>query len=459
MKPIKIKIGKEVTIYSCPKKLRRLIRKETTFINPEWEQNRIMKRWNGNTAKYIKSHQYGKKSITVPSGFFDDLIKLFKKTKTKYQIFDQRINSPINFQFLGQLKPLQVPAVKNMLNHDCGILEAATAAGKTVMGLNIFASIGQKVLIIVHTKNLMEQWFSRAQTFLNVSKTEIGIIGDNYCRLGRRITIGIADSVLKHIDELSKEFGCIFVDECHRSPSYTFNTILSSSYAKYKFGVSATPFRDDGLTILIYWYIGPKRHTISKQKLIDNKDILQPKYIIRSSVFEPKPSMTKSGYHYVLDSLIKNKKRNRLICKDVRKEIKNGHMCIVLSDRKKHCHILKKMLKKTYKIDAEILTGEHKGKERRYVTNKLDKKETLCLIATGQLIGEGADFKHLSALFLTTPISFAGRLIQYVGRVMRYDKNKKQPLVYDYIDWEVPMLAKSGRKRIKEYGAENIKHK
>ena len=452
---MKIKLTNKIQIYNASKRLRRKIIKKTILINPIWKENNIRKRWNGGTEKYITGHTYSKKYFSVPIGLFDDVLKIIKKYPHK--IIDKRISIPTNFQFKGELRELQQKPCNTIIKHENGIIDAATGAGKTIMFLHTIATLKQRTAIIVHTKKLMKQWFVQVQKFLNVSIHEIGLVGDSYFRIGRRITICLCDTAFQNKEELKKEFGMIIVDECHRTPSMTFSEIVSSSHAKYKFGTSATVFRNDGLNDLIHWYIGPVRFNVDSDKLKQKGNIIEPDFFMVGTKFKRKKT-TRNNYDSLLCQLISNRERNTLICRIIKNEIKNGRICIVLSDRIKHCTILKQMLKRKHNIKSLILTGQNVNKQGDHVSHMLDTKQISCVFATSQLIGEGSDFVHLSALFLVTPIAFRGRLIQYIGRVMRYEKSKLKPRVYDFADWEVDTLLRSARKRIKEYYGKKIKH-
>ena len=154
----------------------------------------------------------------------------------------------------------------------------------------------------------------------------------------------------------------------------------------------------------------------------------------------------------MMSELTLDDERNRLIASDIAKEAEhNNGVCLVLSDRKKHCETLQSILRFKYKISVGLLTGDLSAAERRQVLDRLDQGEIRVLIATGQLIGEGFDRSDLSPLFLVTPIKFSGRVLQYLGRVLRPSPGKKKARVYDYVDIHVDVLKAMARARQKVY--------
>ena len=102
-------------------------------------------------------------------------------------------------------------------------------------------------------------------------------------------------------------------------------------------------------------------------------------------------------------------------------------------------------------LNVLVLHGGLGQKARRELANRLetiaDAQERV-LIATGRYVGEGFDDARLDTLFLTMPISWRGTLAQYAGRLHRIHPNKHEVIVYDYVDGQVPVLARMSLKRI-----------
>ena len=156
----------------------------------------------------------------------------------------------------------------------------------------------------------------------------------------------------------------------------------------------------------------------------------------------------------MLSELTNDEQRNRLIVEDVAREVKQagaGDAFLVLSDRKHHCLTLQSLLKYLHQVPAEILTGDLPMVQRQEIILRVEQGDVRVLIATGQLIGEGFDCSSLSVLFLTTPVRFSGRVLQYLGRVLRPVQGVERARVYDYVDELVAPLAAAARARQKIY--------
>jgi superfamily II DNA or RNA helicase len=173
--------------------------------------------------------------------------------------------------------------------------------------------------------------------------------------------------------------------------------------------------------------------------------------ILRQTEFNPFHDPV-SEYSQMLAELTADDRRNRMIVSDIADETRRGGgICLVLSDRRRHCEILQAMLRFGEKIDAERLTGDLSPAQRRAVLERLQSGTVKVLLATGQLVGEGFDCPALSTLFLATPIRFGGRLLQYLGRVLRIAPGKGKARVYDYVDGRVDILQAAANARQRVY--------
>ncbi len=368
------------------------------------------------------------------------------------EIKDQRRNlPPVEISFNGQLKSFQRQAAAVMLKKDFGTLTSPTGSGKTIIALYMIAKRRQPALIVVHTKDLAFQWIDRITSFLNIPASEVGFIGSGKNKIGEKITVALVQSLYKCADEVAPFIGYLVVDECHRCPSRTFTEAVTCFDARYMLGLSATPWRRDKLSKLIFWHLGDVHHEVDPSALVENGHILQAEVMIRYTNFKPYYDPV-NEYSKMLSELTADDARNHLIASDVAEETQsNPGICLVLSDRKKHCDNLRAILRYKFKVDAELMTGDLSQNERKDVTEKLNQGEIKVLIATGQLIGEGFDCRDLSTLFLATPIRFNGRVIQYLGRVLRPAPGKNKARVFDYVDANVTPLLKAAEARQRVY--------
>ncbi len=423
------------------------IRQRLTLENPQFVENQKTRRWQGATPQYLQFWCETKDGLKLPRGFISQLIGMANRTGIPYQIVDKRRTLPeVDFTFAGMLRPFQREAVNDMLLKNLGTLSAATGSGKTVMALAIIAERKQPTLIIVHTKELLAQWVDRIGQFLEIPRAQVGIIGDGKRKIGELVTIALVQSLYRIAPEIREHIGFLVVDECHRAPSRTFTEAVSAFDSRYMLGLSATPWRRDGLSRLIFWYIGDVRHVVDKNALLESGDVLRAEIVTRETDFTTNLDASEE-YSKMLSELTQDETRNRLIVEDVIAEASNGGaVCLVLSDRKEHCRAIADMLD-AQGVTSDVLTGAVNNGERRAIVERLHAGAVKVLIATGQLIGEGFDAKSLQSLFLATPVKFDGRLTQYLGRVLRPAPGKDRATVYDYVDVNVGVLQASARAR------------
>ncbi|MBW1926327.1 MAG: DEAD/DEAH box helicase family protein [Deltaproteobacteria bacterium] len=295
-----------------------------TFANPKWLENNKRGYWNGRTPKLLKYYERTANGLLIPRGFIQQLIGIARAQGIRYRLEDRRRILPeADFSFRGELKPFQKTAVEDVLAHDFGTLSAPTGSGKTVIALYAIAARRQPTILIVHTKELLNQWIDRAETFLGISAKEVGIIGNGKHTIGDRITFATVQSLYKCANEIRDHIGFLVVDECHRAPSRTFTEATLSFDSKYMLGLSATPWRRDKLSRLIYWYIGDVVHEVNSEKLLKTRDILPIKVIARHTNFKTLLNPSEQ-YSKVLSELTQDATRNELIAQDVAREVQGG---------------------------------------------------------------------------------------------------------------------------------------
>ena len=450
---MQIRLKNNLRLTGIPNELRQILIDKLAFPNPKWIENNRMGRWNGGVPQTLKFYSKIKQDgLWIPRGFIRQLILLCRKHDVTYEIEDLRRSlPPVDIRFSGRLRDFQQKAVEKMLSKEFGTLSSPTGSGKTVMALHMIAERRQPALIVVHTKDLSRQWIERIESFLDIPADQIGTIGGGKKNIGERITVATVQSLYKCADEVSQHIGHLVVDECHRAPSRTFTEAVTDFDSKFMLGLSATPWRRDNLSRLIFWHLGDVHHQVDQKKLVESGNVLPAEVIFRETGFRPyfDPVLE---YSKMLAELTANDERNRLITNDVAGEAASGGgVCLVLSDRKKHCETLQSLLRFKHKVQAELLTGDLTGAQRAEVIERLNAGKINVLVATGQLIGEGFDCRDLTTLFMATPVRFSGRVIQYLGRILRPAPGKEQALVYDYVDIHVEPLVKAARARQKIY--------
>ncbi len=430
--------------------LEKAIKERLTIDNPKYTSAKRYGRWVGKKLQpFLKYYEPVPTGLTFPRGFANQAILLCREhMQESPQIVEQRrLLAEVNFSFSGSLRPYQELAVGQVASRSFGVLEAGTGSGKTVMALAIIAARRQPSLIIVHTKELLYQWQQRTQEFLGRS---VGLIGDG-CLDIQPVTVAIVNSVRKRVDDLAPLFGHLVVDECHRVPAALFTDVVSRFDCHYLLGLSATAFRsDEGTTRLISIFMGDRIHQVDQAQLQASGAIVKPELIRRPTLFA---HHYRGDYQSLISALASHQGRNLQIVEDVIQAAGSATtgVLLVVSDRVSHCEVLAEQLAQRGQSVA-LLTGQTPPDQRSQIVKDVQNGDLRVLVATLQLIGEGFDCAGLSTLFLTTPITFEGRLLQVLGRIMRPAAGKSAQ-VYDYVDELMPVLRRSAESRRKVLAA------
>ena len=439
-------VAADCLLEDIPFALEKAVKARLTIDNPKYTSAKKYGRWIGKTLKpTLKYYEPVPTGLRFPRGFANQAVLMCREyLQETPKITDKRLLLPEeDFVFNGVLRPYQEAALLAAEKRSFGVLEAGTGSGKTVMALAIIAARSQPTLIIVHTKELLYQWQERIEDFLQYSS---GLVGDGHFDI-QAITVAIINTARKRVRELLPQFGHLVVDECHRVPAALFTDVVSNFSGHYLLGLSATAFRsDEGLTKLIYFYMGDQFHKVDQEELHACGAIVKPELVRCKTTFR---FHYRGEYQPLITALVKDEERNQQIIDDVARESrkKDSGIQLLVSDRVNHCEVFEKGLKDKG-VDTALLTGQTSKDQRMVIVEAVQSGQVKVLVATLQLIGEGFDCPGLSNLFLTTPITFEGRLLQVLGRIMRPAKGK-QAKVYDYVDEAVSVLKRSANARKK----------
>ena len=453
MSSLTLTLANNLRLKGLPAELKQALVEKLEFPNPKWLENERMGRWNRGTPRVLKFYdQAGADGLWVPRGFLRQVLLMCRRMGLEHRLDDRRRSlPPVDFEFRGELRAFQEAAVEQMLARDFGTLSAPTGSGKTVMALGMVARRRQPALVIVHTKDLAAQWVERIEAFLGIPPAECGMIAGGRIRIGPRITVALVQSLYKCAEEASRHIGFVLADECHRCPSRTFTEAVAAFDARFMLGLSATPWRRDNLSRLIFWHLGDVHHEVDKAGLVAAGEVLPAEVLLRETRFKPFHDPV-NEYSKMLSELTGDTERNLLIARDVAEEVRERPgIALVLSDRRAHCENLQALLRYRFKVDSELMTGEMPLDERQGVVERMNAGSVRVVIATGQLIGEGFDCRNLSTLFLATPVRFSGRVLQYLGRVLRPAPGKQKARVFDYVDVEVETLVRAADARQRVY--------
>lgn len=453
-------------------KTKRQLRRMATFSNRQYFQNQAMDMPNYDESRFIYLGSDEGKYIVLPRGLREEILKKFDNAGISYKIEDKRTQGrKLNISFKGELRESQIPAVETMLKNETGILHAATAFGKTVVCCDMIARRGISTLILVDRADLMNQWIKRLDEFLDIDeelpeyqtktgrtrkrKSLIGNLQGAHDTLTGIVDVAMIRS-LKKKDEFHpklKEYAQVYFDECHHAASDSAIEVLQEINAKYVYGVTATPKRGDGKEKINEFLLGPIRYRFTAKDRAEEQNIDHLVYPRFTRTVKPH-HLSKTPYGNDAYELIRNNDvRDEQIIRDVADCVQAGRTPVVLTKYVDHAKKLSERLK-TCADRLILLTGANGTKARRAQVeelNKVDDSDSLILVGTGSLLGEGFDFPRLDTLFMATPVSGENVVEQYVGRLNRDYDGKENVIVYDYVDSHIPKFDKMYAARLKAY--------
>ncbi len=444
---IYIKIGK------LPSILLNQIKRIAAFQNPEFYKRQNMRLSTFATPRVICCAELEDDYLSIPRGCLEEILYLMDEYSINVDIQEERLSGKkAKFKFSGNLNKKQKLAAAKILKNEIGVAVAASGIGKTVLAIYIIARRKRNTLILVHTKPLMEQWRMQLSSFLGISPKDIGQIGGGKNKANGILDVAMIQTLGRKgvVDDRIAEYGFVIADECHHISAVSFERVLTQVKAKYILGLTATPYRRDGHQPIIHMQCGPICYQM-KQKDITQNAI---QYFVIPRITEFSSEWTnEDGIYNLWPELVHDVKRNELIINDVIKTVQEKRFPIILTERREHLEILAEMLKNEIECMI-VLYGGLSPKKRSESLKELSdcpsyKKKAI--LATGAYIGEGFDEPGLDTLFITMPISFKGRVVQYAGRLHRKHKDKENVQIYDYVDANIPVLYRMYQKRLKSY--------
>ena len=431
--------GINFPIQSLSKSFISKLKSFASFENPQIKLLLSLRKPLYNTPKYLKGYEESSEFLTLPRGLKEKLFEYLNYNLVKYKIIDNRVFEKIETKrILFTLRAEQEDAIKEILKYDSSICVAPPGFGKTLIGAKIFEQRAVKTLIIVNKNMLLDQWISRFVDYFGYKKSDIGFLGKSQNRLNGNIDIATMQS-LNNIPELVENYTQVIVDECHHIPALTFEQIVKNFKGKYILGLSATPNRKDELDPILYQQLGNISYEYKKPKTHTN----------RLLVIKTEFTSSADNYAAIINELVSNEDRNRQIVKTIKENI--DRKILLLSDRIEHLNLLENILKEE-NIDFVSVHGSQNKKEQ--VENMQKVKTSSLILATSSFFGEGIDFPHLNTIIFATPISFYGRLIQYLGRIGR---GNQECLAIDFFDSKNAMLNSTYKKRLEGYKAMHYK--
>ena len=442
---VKALVSGEIIIKGLPEPVFHELREALSFVNPYYV---AAKRFStSGNVDHIPKRIYCVKPDRLgyahaPRGAVNIIRNILDEHNISIQIIDGRTTGkPIKCKAALGLREYQRSAQQSAIKRVQGVIVLPCGGGKTFIGVSIIGKMKRTALVVVHTKDLRDQWLES----LKKIGIKAGQIGDGIVDI-QDVTVAIVDSienVLKNKNniKLFTRFGIVIVDESHHVPANTFQKILPHLPAKWRFGLTATPDREDGLTNLMYWSLGTQLFNYPTDKLIEDGFLMHASVVpietdfTFSQLFGDSASSTEY-VHKMTSALITDEWRNNIIVELAKREANKGESVLVLSNRVEHCDFLAEEISNRG-INCTSLTGRTKKKFRKPILDNFREGKIQCITATS-LADEGLDVPNLSRLVLALPSKAKGRTTQRAGRVMRPGKNSA--IIYDIIDVRVPTL-------------------
>jgi superfamily II DNA or RNA helicase len=320
----------------------------------------------------------------------------------------------------------------------------------------MIAARDRSTLVLVHRRQLLEQWVARLKAFLDLPANRIGVIYG-----GKRKPTGIIDIALMQslvrkgiVSDLVADYGHVVVDECHHLSAVGFEAIARQVKARYLLGLSATVTRNDGHHPIIFMQCGPVRYRVTAKSQAAARPFDHMVVFRRTDFRIPRSHPDeKPAIQHIYARLSQNSERNDLIFNDILTALEAGRSPVVITERKDHLDLLATRLSKFAK-NVVVLRGGMGTRQSRSASDTLRRisdDEERVVVATGRYLGEGFDDARLDTLFLTMPISWQGTLAQYAGRLHRLHTSKRNVVIYDYVDGSEPLLAKMADRRAAGY--------
>ena len=452
-------------------RLQNAIRRLAAYSNPQFFQNLALGFSTRETPRIVYDGYDEGNYIVLPRGCFEELKRYLSDAEISYDIVDKRQEGrTIDVSFNGELYPEQMVAAERLLAYDIGMLAAATAFGKTVIGANLIARRKVNTLVLVHTVEIMNNWVRDLNRFLTINEqlptytTPMGRVKQRDSVIGtfssqKKAATGIIDIAMigslgkeDDINSMVRDYGMIIVDECHHAAATTFENVLRASAAKYVYGMSATVKRGDKQERKLLMQLGPIRHRYTAKERAMKQGIGHYIYPRFTRMVDLSPSEDKhisELYRLIVDSEL----RNMQIVADAVDCVKKGRTPVVMTKYREHAENLYGLLQGAAD-HVFLLQGGKSLKARAELREKMaavSRDESMIMVAIGQYIGEGFNYPRLDTMLLAMPISFEGNIEQYAGRLNRDYEGKKDVIIFDYIDQHIPVLERMYHRRLRTY--------
>lgn len=434
---MKFDVGNNIYVHEPTQALKDWCKGELTLDNPEYHKKVRMGLWLGGTPENICLYEKRGDDLILPFGCVAELRKLFPDVPCMSRI---KPCEPFYYASGINLYPYQEKAVKSALKARNGVIVMPCGAGKTQTALQIVSILGVRTLWLTHTQDLLNQSLNRAKSVLGCSNSSYGTITGGKVNIGSGITFATVQTMSKlDLAHYRDVWGCVIVDEVHRAVGapakvMQFYKVLSNLSCRYKFGLTATPKRADGLEKSMFALIGDIICEISRDEVKDTTCPVKVEFV--ETGYMPNLDMALSGdgtinYAGLVDDLIENTDRFNLIFNSINKL--NGSI-LVLGNRVKFLQKLNDAYKGKSVCLSTLGNSKAAKAERKEALRRLNDGEISCVFATYQLAREGLDIPNLRYVVFATPEKDPTTVQQAAGRVGRKADGKQYGTVIDFVD-------------------------
>lgn len=419
--------------------------------NPKFYENERLRLSNHATPRLIRCYVEELDALHLPRGLVDPARQVIESVGSELALDDRRNDPPeLDVQSAINLTTVQQTAVDALVAHDHAVLVAPTGSGKTVIACALIAAHRVPTLILVDRTPLVEQWKSRLMEHLGLGRREIGRVASTVKASGL-VDIATLQAVARREDAacLFDGYGMVIVDECHHLPARSFELAVRDARCRRWVGLTATPYRRDGLEAIITMQCGPLRHEIALADT-DAANLARRLHVHETACTAG--AGENAAIQDVFRALVTDETRTRQIAGDVAAAVGAGRNVLVLTQWTEHLDALTALLEQDG-LAPLVLKGGLGKKARATVIEQLnaaDPTSGQLLLATGSYLGEGFDSPSLDTLFLAFPLAFKGRVVQYIGRILRTTDTKTDVEVHDYLD-PGPVFRKMHSKRLATY--------
>jgi len=437
--------------------------------NPKWAENKRRGYPNAGVPKVIDLSEDTGSEVLLPRGLMNEVWSFVHKQNQKVEVAWDMVKMPFDAvpKAVDDARPYQREASR-AFNWQ-GIEVMPCGGGKTYTACDIIGRRGQKTIILVHTIDLLDQWKDAIQSSLGI---DAGTFQGKKREI-RDVTVATVQTLSMlsspELRKLFAQFGMIVLDEMHHCPAKSFQRLVNLASCYYRLGLTATAYRNDGLTPVLHAVFGEILYLIEQEELVAGGYLVQPtvqkvktgctldeenvqveckKCKGAGIVYEGEDESflqlkcpacggrgTQLDHHKVIEEICNDDERLGTICSNIIRDLESGHFVLCLATRKAYLEKIWARVDEEYPAaKARVLTSDTpKGLRRRYI-NEARAGECRLLCGT-QLADEGLDIPRIDRIHLTLPAKAKSATIQRIGRMMRVHEDKTEPpILYDYVD-------------------------